>query len=564
MLRRTLTDLFLIVLFGLVMGGVMGIGSNWFVDGVSYFASLRANATWADFSLFGTTYSYGSVLFLMGAACLLSVLKKILSLSGWAGAADTIHAAHSKDQIIDVKKGLGSTLAAFICASGGASVGQYGPLVHFGATIGTLFKRLFISRFEVDVLIGCGVAAAISAGFNAPIAGVIFAHEVILRHFSLRALAPISITAISANSFEQLYFPRSVHTFELTHTVPPLTEFVPLLLIAAPLLALTAVAFMASIRISAKFADAYPFSKTDLPFIAAFICGSVGMFYPQILGIGVSTMNDFISGEYLLGMATILLIAKLTMSALCIGFGLFGGVFSPALFLGVAVGSVISLTLGQLGFQDISQVVIVASMAAVGAAVIGAPLSLVIIVLEFTGSYEYAVASMSTIVVTNFITRRFFALSLFDRQLIERGIDMTMGRERIARTQTLVVVCDRISFVRVSEACSGHEALTSMREARQSECYAVDSDGFLVGKLSVFDAQDSGAESIAGNIDRNPLIFSTSDSLEAAMSAVRGFVGEGIPLLDANTKKIIGVISEGSLMHAALKVQELTQRMERD
>ena len=564
MLRRTLTDLFLIALFGLVMGGVMGMASNWFVDGVSYSASLRANATWADFSLLGTTYSYASVVFLMAAACLLFALKKALNLSGWAGAADTIHAAHSKEQIIDVKKGLGSTLASFICAGGGASVGQYGPLVHFGATIGVLFKRLFTSRFEVDVLIGCGVAAAISAGFNAPIAGVIFAHEVILRHFSLRALAPISISAISANSFEQLYFPRSVHTFELTHTVPPLSEFVPLLLITAPLLALTAITFMASIRVSVKFAAAYPYSKTGLPFIAAFICGSVGIFYPQILGIGVSTVNDFINGEYLLGMAIILLIAKLTMSALCIGFGLFGGVFSPALFLGVAVGSVISLALSQFGYQDISQVVMVASMAAVGAAVIGAPLSLVIIVLEFTGSYEYAVASMSAVVITNFITRRFFALSLFDKQLLDRGIDMTMGRERIARTQTSVAVCERTSFVRVSEATSGHEALARMHEARLSECYAVDSEGCLVGKLGVFDAQDSGAESIASNLDRNPLGFSTTDSLDAAMSAAKGFVGEGVPLLDANTKKIIGVISEGSLMHAALTAQESTQRMERD
>jgi hypothetical protein len=103
-----------------------------------------------------------------------------------------------------------------------------------------------------------------------------------------------------------------------------------------------------------------------------------------------------------------------------------------------------------------------------------------------------------------------------------------------------------------------------MHEARLSECYAVDSEGCLVGKLGVFDAQDSGAESIASNLDRNPLGFSTTDSLDAAMSAAKGFVGEGVPLLDANTKKIIGVISEGSLMHAALTAQESTQRMERD
>ena len=76
-------------------------------------------------------------------------------------------------------------------ASGGASVGQYGPLVHLGGTIGSLIKRYTQNILTRDVFIGCGVAAAISAGFNSPIGGMIFAHEAILRHFSFRAIAPI-------------------------------------------------------------------------------------------------------------------------------------------------------------------------------------------------------------------------------------------------------------------------------------------------------------------------------------------------------------------------------------
>ena len=112
-----------------------------------------------------------------------------------AWTADSIFGAHHLDNEIDVKAGVGSTVGAFVSIAGGASVGQYGPLVHFGATIGT-FLRQFIGKFQsdgkeiigTDIFIGCGVAAAIAAGFQAPIAGIIFAHEAVLRHFSFRRL----------------------------------------------------------------------------------------------------------------------------------------------------------------------------------------------------------------------------------------------------------------------------------------------------------------------------------------------------------------------------------------
>ena len=127
----------------------------------------------------------------------------------WHGPADSIFAAHRTDNDLDVRAGLGSTLAAFISASGGASVGQYGPLVHFGATVGSILRRMTGDRMTTDVFIGCGVAGAIAAGFNAPIAGIVFAHEAILRHFSMRAIVPISIASLSSVWFSEQLFGAS-------------------------------------------------------------------------------------------------------------------------------------------------------------------------------------------------------------------------------------------------------------------------------------------------------------------------------------------------------------------
>ena len=236
MLRKTLFELVIIIAFGLTIGLIMAVAANLFVEGVRAAAAVRAETQWANFTLFGNTYSFASVIFLLAAAGLVVGLKSYLKLPGWAGPADTIYAAHSSAQNLDVKKGMASTLAAFVTASGGGSVGQYGPLVHFGASVGVLFRRFLDNRFAQDIFIGCGVAASISAGFNAPIAGVIFAHEAILRHFSLRAIAPIFVASISADTFDQILFPSADATFLLSQAVPEMASIVPIFIILGPLL----------------------------------------------------------------------------------------------------------------------------------------------------------------------------------------------------------------------------------------------------------------------------------------------------------------------------------------
>ena len=103
-----------------------------------------------------------------------------------------------------------STFSAFVSASGGASVGQYGPLVHLGGTIGNLINSKIGGLLSKDIFIGCGVAAAISAGFNSPIGGIIFAHEAILRHFSFRAIAPIALSSVVSSTLTTYFFPMNL------------------------------------------------------------------------------------------------------------------------------------------------------------------------------------------------------------------------------------------------------------------------------------------------------------------------------------------------------------------
>ena len=143
---------------GLVFGLTMSLVSTCFVRGVSWLSDQRVNSFSEWFVDFPTIQSLAPIVFLLVAAFIVNQVRKIAGISRWHGPADSIYAAHRTDNELDIKAGFGSTLAAFVSASGGASVGQYGPLVHFGATMGSLIRRISGTTISTDVFIGCGVA----------------------------------------------------------------------------------------------------------------------------------------------------------------------------------------------------------------------------------------------------------------------------------------------------------------------------------------------------------------------------------------------------------------------
>ena len=271
-----------------------------------------------------------------------------------------------------------------------------------------------------------------------------------------------------------------------------------------------------------------------------------------------------LDGMYQLPALILLLIAKIAMTALCIGFGLFGGVFSPALFVGVAVGGVISQAAIFLGVPDLSVAISIAAMAAVAANVIGAPVAAVLIILELTQSYAYAVAALMAVMASMLLTHRLFGHSFFDRQLLDRGIDLSLGREAIALAQhTLEThLCD--DYIKIDETTSGLAALELMRQAEQTEAYVVSDSGRLAGKLSVHQAIQADNQTVFQFADADPVLLNLDDSLQHAMHTVSDFVGESVPIIDRETRELLGVITEGDLFKAVIDVQSTVRHQERD
>jgi CIC family chloride channel protein len=498
------------------------------------------------------------------AALIINSIKSKFKIDRWQGPEDTIFAAHRVDNELDVKIGMASTLVAFVSAAGGASVGQYGPLVHFGATLGAFIKATLKLRITTDIIIGGGVAAAISAGFNAPLAGIIFAHEAILRHFSMKAITPIALA--SGTAF-------AVHNYLWEASTPFLqsysaTEIGPMILIsiaAGPFFGLIALLFMSSILMFSKLSGRIGLTSFQSLLIAITGLSIIGTFYPEVMGLGTLAIINLTTENALLIAALSILIAKIIATALSLGFGFFGGVFSPALLVGAAAGSVATAVVNWTGLYSFQgPELVICGMAAVAGAVIGAPLSMIIIVLELTGSYGLALASTIGIVTATMTSSQLFGNSIFDRRLLNRGIDISQGRLGLRLMEESISSIISLTALNFKPDMKVSLAKSEMVEHESTEAYIVSEDGKYMGKLNLrslifADPQNT----ILEFIDADALNMKSDASLQQAIESAANFIGETIPVIDRSTHNFIGTVSEGDILKFYLELQGQTIDLEK-
>ena len=161
------------------------------------------------------------------------------------------------------------------------------------------------------------------------------------------------------------------------------------------------------------------------------------------------------------------------------------------------------------------------------------------------------------------ITNRLFGQSFFDRQLLDRGIDLLKGREAIALRQKSIGAFVSQNYVRATQKTSGQELCEQMKSRGQTEAYIVDDAGTLLGKTSLYAAIEAADSSIESFMDTRPTMLYSHNSLDESMLKVRQFVGESLPVVDAETGKLEGSITEGALFQAVTDVQNQARTLER-
>lgn len=201
MIKILLLQIGFVAFFGILVS----IFANLFVLGLTTAEIFREESLF-NFPFFGVEINPIPIGFLIIAFWVVRAIRRVSNIKRWDNPSDIIFFAHNRYIKFPARQSFLAIIASFISLSGGASLGQYGPIVHMGGSFGCFFSNwlrgLNLGR---DILIGCGVAAAISAGFNSPIAGIVFAHEAVLRHFSSRALALISVSSLASTALGRYF-----------------------------------------------------------------------------------------------------------------------------------------------------------------------------------------------------------------------------------------------------------------------------------------------------------------------------------------------------------------------
>nr|WP_236626244.1 chloride channel protein [Actibacterium mucosum] len=348
--------------------------------------------------------------------------------------ADVIEGAALHDGRVERKAGLASALASWITLSSGGSTGREGPVVHLCATISSwVSERLNADGITGRDLLGCAVAAAVAASFNAPIAGALFALEVILRHFAVHAFAPIVIASVAGAVISRLTF-GNVTEF----VVPAANSLVlyvelPAFLILGLVCGLVAVVMMRSLFWAETIGNHIQ-TETGLPrwlrpAISGAMLGGLAIFFPHIIGVGYETTSDALTGQ--LGLREVLLFAVFKAVAVAITFAgrMGGGVFSPALMLGALTGLAFGI-IATSALPDLSgseTLYALAGMGAVAAAVLGAPISTTLIVFELTGDWQTGIAVMVAVSTSTALSTRLVDRSFFLTQLERRDKHLAAG-----------------------------------------------------------------------------------------------------------------------------------------
>jgi len=469
------------------------------------------------------------------------------------GVADVIEAAAIRGGHLSPKNGFAAALVSAASIGCGASVGREGPIVHLGATLGSWFARkTHIPQGQIRRLIGCGVAAGIAASFNAPIAGAVFAIEVVIGKYTLHTFAPIAISTVIGTSVARFYYGAEPAFTIPVHTITSFDE-IPVYALLGVISAVTAIAFLSCISTTQRLFERLHCPTKFRPAIAGLLVGMLAIFTPQVLGVGYETTSAALHEALPLTLLVILIVTKLLAAGISLGGGFGGGVFSPSLFLGAMTGgafgtlweSFSSQTAGGYGPYTI------VGMGAVAGAVLGAPLSTTLIVFEMTGDYPLTLAVMLAVITSSILVNDVWGRSFFQWQLQSRGVDLIHGSVEQLGMQLRMEQLMSATVTTLSSAATLEQVRTAVDGER--EVYVLDdNDQSLLGSVPVKKLlQAHDAELFAADLVEPLPTLISSDNLVTAIALCNTCDAVSFPVLsDDDSGKVIGCVTVKRIMYA--------------
>ena len=445
-------------------------------------------------------------------------------------------------------------LASAITIGTGGSVGREGPIIQIGSSLGSTVGQFFrVPTGRMKTLVGCGAAAGIAAAFNAPIAGALFAVEIILMDFAVASFSPIVISSVMAtvisHSFEGRFAAFQVPAYQY---VSP-NEFIFYFILGA-ISGIVSWLFIKILYYSEDFFDnKLNFPEYLKPIIGGLAIGIMALLFPEIMGVGYDSINDALHSNMIWYFALALIFLKIIATSLTLGSGGSGGIFAPSLFMGAMTGAFFGYIVHSF-FPDITAAPGAYALVAMGGLVAGttrAPITAIIIVFELTNDYNIILPLMITCIMSMILSSKLSRESIYTLKLLLRNIAVKEGTDLNIMESIFVkdVYTDDYDYINISDNFSKVANTTIVKKGRIFP--VLDNNGNMHGLISMWSIKDYLFEKdslknvlIAGDLlttEYEPVY--PDDNCQIAIDKLRKYDFESMPVVDPNNpSKLFGMI----------------------
>lgn len=504
--------------------------------------------------------AYRPVVTAFGLAIAWWIMKRVGQEHDGMNVPDVQLAVVKRGGDLPTRPALARTVASAVTIGGGGSAGTEGPVVVFSAWIGSWLGRTFrFAPSRVKVLVGCATGAAISAAFNAPLAGAFFALEEIVGSLSGPSFAPVVVASVVAAVTSRGIFGNHPafpipNEFGYSHVVEPLLFFPILGVICGVMSAL----YVRTYFVASDLEKRVPWPDAFTPWIGGLLVGSLVFASGGLLvGQGHLVIDINLFGKLAWYALLALALAKIVATALTLHFGGSGGVFTPSLYIGATTGGAFGVALSQLfptlGIQPAAYGLV--GMGAIVAGATDAPITGMLLVFEMTDDYSIVLPLMVTVVLCHAIARRLQRDSLYSGWLRRRGESIDHGTDHDALATLHVSDAYERETAVIPETAGVDDMLAVLAKHDQLFFPVVTPDGRFVGMLTANDLGNVAVWSpevraivVAGDIARPSETVAPSDSLIIAIRqmGVRGL--GGLPVVDRATQQLLGIVNRSHVL----------------
>jgi len=443
-------------------------------------------------------------------------------------------------------------IATFWSNASGVAVGMEAGYSQLGAAILAKVGQYFrLRRPDQRIFVGAGAGAAIAAAFDAPLAGAFYAFELIIGGYSVRALAPVAAATLSATLVERAIVHPTALFFVGPFPAIPSWFYLMFALLGAAAAGYSVLA-MQSVTWAERLLRRLPLPQWLRPAIGGALVAAMALVVPQVLGSGHGAIQELFDRDLGLVFLLVLLVTKLVASAISLGSGFRGGMFSSSLLLGCLFGAVFGQLLALIapGLAGQQAVLMLVGMASVAAAVIGSPLTMVFLVLEGTDNFPVTVGVMAGVVVASTIVRLAFGYSFSTWRFHQRGIGIRSAHDIGWLADLTVSRLMRTDAKTVPETTPLAELRERFPPGSTKRAFVVSESGEYAGSLDVAALYDEMPSDLATQTARNfakegDLYLLSYENVRTALARFEDKEVESLPVLESPTdKKVIGYLSE--------------------